>query len=151
MNPLFPGAPPTVPPAQPQKASGRRMPLLIGVGCLGVLVMGCLFIAGIFAVSFAALRSSDAYELALAAAQHDPSVTAALGTPVRAGWFTTGQINVSGANGDANLDIPLSGPRGSGTLAVSAHKSAGKWTFSTLNVRISGAPAPLDLLPAAAP
>jgi phospholipid/cholesterol/gamma-HCH transport system ATP-binding protein len=38
-------------------------------------------------------------------------------------------------------------PRRSGTINVSAQKSGGRWTFSVLNVSISGRPAPIDLLP----
>jgi hypothetical protein len=139
-------ASPATEPARRQTTSGRNVPLMIGLGCFGLLVMGCLFIAGVFTISSLAMRSSDAYELALAAAQRDPSVTAALGTPVRAGWLTTGQVNVTGSRGEANLEIPISGPRGSGTLAVRATKSAGKWTIGSLNLRISGRPTPLDLL-----
>lgn len=138
-------------PAPPKTAGGRHLPLKIGLGCFGVLVMGGLFIAGLLVITTAAMRSSDAYQLALAAAQRDPAITAELGAPVRAGWLTTGQINVSGSSGYANLEIPISGPRESGTIAVRANKSAGKWRFSTLNVRISGRPTPLDLLAATPP
>jgi hypothetical protein len=137
--------------ATPKGAGARSAPLMIGLGCFGVLVMGCLLIVGIFVIANTAMRSSEAYQLALAAAQREPSVTAVLGAPVRAGWLTTGQVNVAGASGDASLEIPISGPRGSGTLAVRAHKSAGKWTFSSLNVRVSGRATPLDLLAAPTP
>jgi hypothetical protein len=135
-------------PARPKARGGRNLPIKIGLGCFGVVLIGCLLIAGLFVIATAAMRSSDAYQLALAAAERDPSVTAMLGAPVRAGWFTTGQVNVSGSSGEANLEIPISGPRGSGTIAVRANKSAGKWSFSSLNVRISGRSAPLDLLAA---
>ena len=54
-------------------------------------------------------------------------------------------------SGEANLDIPISGPRGSGTIAVRASKSDGKWRFSSLNVLISGRSSPLDLLAATPP
>jgi hypothetical protein len=137
--------------ATPKGAGARRVPLMIGLGCFGVLVMGCLLIVGIFVIANTAMRSSEAYQLALAAAQREPSVTAVLGAPVRAGWLTTGQVNVAGASGDASLEIPISGPRGSGTLAVRAHKSAGKWSFSSLNVRVSGRATPLNLLAAPTP
>jgi hypothetical protein len=138
-------------PARSKTASGRNLPLKIGLGCFGLLVMGGLFIASLLVITTAAMRSSDAYQLALAAAQRDPSTTAVLGAPVRAGWLTTGQINVTGSSGEANLEIPISGPRGSGTIAVRANKSAGKWRFTTLDVRISGRSTPLDLLAATPP
>lgn len=138
-------------PARSKAAGSRNVPLAIGLGCFGVLVMGCLFIAGVFVIASAAMRSSDAYQLALAAAQREPSVVARLGTPVRAGWFTTGHTSVAGPRGEASLEIPISGPRGSGTVTVRANKSAGKWSFSCLSVAISGRSTPIDLLAAATP
>ena len=140
-----------VEPARPKAASGRNLPLTIGLGCFGLLVVAGIFIAGVLTIASTAMRSSDAYQLALAAAQREPSVTAALGAPVSAGWLTTGQVNVTGSSGYANLEIPISGPHGSGKIAVHANKSAGKWTFSSLNVHISGRSTPLDLLAATPP
>lgn len=151
MNQSNDGASSATQPARPKPAGAPNKPLLIGLGCLGVLVMGCLLVAGVFVTISVALCSSDAYQLAVAAAQREPSVTAELGAPVRAGWLTTGQVSVAGSVGEASLEIPLSGPRGSGTLSARAHKSAGKWTFSHLNVRIPGRSAPLDLLAAPTP
>jgi hypothetical protein len=151
MNQANEGASSAIEPARPKGAGGRKVPLMIGLGCFGLLVMGCLFVVAVFVISNVAMRSSDAYQLAFAAAQREPSVTAVLGAPIRAGWLTTGQVNVSGASGNASLEIPISGPRGSGTIAVRAHKSAGKWTFSSLDVRIPGRATPLDLLPAPTP
>jgi Cytochrome oxidase complex assembly protein 1 len=138
-------------PELPKRAGTRNVPVAIGLGCFAVLVLGCLFIVGALTLANVAMRSSEAYQLALAAAQRDPSVAAELGAPVSSSWFTTGQIEVFGSGSEATLEIPISGPRGSGTLAVRATKSAGKWTFSTLNVRISGRSAPLDLLAATTP
>jgi Cytochrome oxidase complex assembly protein 1 len=111
--------------------------------------MGCLLVGGIFAFVMATVRSSDAYQQALAAAQRDPKVVAALGAPVEPGWFTTGRIEVNGPTGHAALAIPVSGPRGAGRIDVVADKVAGKWAFRALTVQVSGRPTPLDLLPPA--
>lgn len=138
-------------PARPQVMGGRNMRRMIGLGCFGVLVMGCLFIVGVFVVVNVAMRSSDAYQLALAAAQRDPAVIAELGGPVRAGWFTTGELRGTDSNGEASLEIPISGSRRSGTIAVRANKSSGTLTFSHLHVRISGRATPINLLPATTP
>jgi hypothetical protein len=127
---------------------GRNKQVAIALGCIGLLVAASLLLGGtVVSIAFAALRSSDAYQLALNAATSDPSVAAELGPPVQAGWFTTGRVTVTGSSGDASLAIPISGSRGSGTINVSAQKSGGRWTFSVLNVSISGRPAPIDLLP----
>jgi hypothetical protein len=115
-----------------------------------LVVFGGLFVGGIVAIVGVAMRSSDPYQLAVTAATHDPSVMAELGAPVQPGWLTKGNISVAGPNGQASLAIPVSGPRASGTINVCAEKSAGKWTFSCLNVDVAGRAAPIDLLTAVA-
>jgi hypothetical protein len=134
----------SAPVAKAKASLGRSMAL----GCGGFIVAIGLFAVGVFALATIALRSSDAYGLALNAATHDPIVIAELGAPLRAGWLSTGQVNLSGSGGDATLTIPISGPRASGTLNVRANKSAGKWSLTQLDVDISGRTAPLDLLAA---
>src|SRR5689334_15858543 len=88
-------------PAQPLGRFGRNKPLVIALGCIGSLVVATLFLGGmVLTIAFAALRSSDAYQLALSAATHDPSVAAEMGAPIRASWFTTGHVTVTGPSGD---------------------------------------------------
>jgi Cytochrome oxidase complex assembly protein 1 len=139
----------------PLRRSAERRPpsvgLAMGFGCGGAVFMASLFILGILAFVTVTMRSSEAYQQALTAAQRDPAVVAALGAPVEAGWFTKGRLEVSGATGHASLTIPVTGPRGSGQIDVVADKAAGKWTFRTLSVQVSGGATPLDLLPPAAP
>lgn len=135
------------PVAAPPASWMRRHKLLaMGMGCFGLMVAGCLLVAAVLVAAGLAVRSTDAYQLALSTATHDPSVVAELGAPVRAGWITTGRVTVTGSTGDANLAIPIAGPRNSGTINVSASKSAGKWTFSVLNVDIASRPTAIDLL-----
>ena len=110
-------------------------------------MLGCLFLMSIFGVATTALKSSDAYAAALKTAQHDPRVTAELGSPLTAGWSVSGSVNVSGAQGKANLTIPISGSRRSGKIHAVAEKAAGVWLFSTLNVTIDGVPGAIDLKP----
>lgn len=140
------GASLTTEPARPKAAARRSVPLTIGLGCGGLILLACLFSGAVFVAVMIGMRSNDVYQLALTAAKADPTVVATLGSPIEPGWFTTGQVNVAGASGHANLEIPISGPRGSATVDARADKSAGKWTFSTLNVRIAGRATPLDLL-----
>lgn len=136
-------------PARPSSWFGRNKSIAIAMLVIGGLILAVSALAAVLlTVTFTALRSSDAYQLALKAATVDPAVAAALGPPVRAGWLTTGRVSVSGPSGDASLAIPVAGSRASGTLNVSAQKSGGRWTFSVLNVDIAGRPTPIDLLPA---
>ena len=40
----------------------------------------------------------------------------------------------TGSTGEANYAIPVTGPRGGGTLYIEARKSAGRWTFRVLTL-----------------
>lgn len=145
--PQFEAPPFHAAPPRQQSWLSRHVGLVIGMGCFGLILVGCLFVGGIFTFISTMMRSSDPYKVALSAASHDPVVVAALGTPIEAGWFPTGQINVSGSTGNANLSIPISGPRGSATVAVVADKTGGTWTYRTLAVAIDGRAAAVNLLP----
>jgi len=103
------------------------------------------FVAVIVLVVFGAMKSSDAYKLAVARAKADPRVTAALGTPISEGMFLSGNTNVNGGSGDADLAIPISGPKGKATIYAVATKSAGKWTYSKLTVQVVGGGDEIDL------
>ncbi len=134
-------------PAAPRRGWWQRhwrwaVPLL----CLfGTAVFAGVIALLMFAV-FESMRASDAYTTAMQRAREHPQVTQALGTPVEPGWYLSGQMNVSGASGEASLQIPISGPKGEANLYVEAEKSAGQWTYSTLLVDVDGQDAPIDLL-----
>jgi hypothetical protein len=82
------------------------------------------------------IRSSDVYKEAVAKAKGNPQVQAELGQPIEEGFFVTGSININGDVGNANLVIPLSGPKGSATLFVDGRKRAGIWLYSRLEMSI---------------
>ncbi|MEY2562442.1 MAG: hypothetical protein QOH88_635 [Verrucomicrobiota bacterium] len=121
------------------------------IGCLGLLVGIMILACSILVIVFTALKSSDAYKTALATAQADPRVVSALGSPIEAGWLVSGHTNVSGTSGHADLTVPLSGPKGKGTLFFVASKFAGKWTFSKMMVRVEKTGEEIDLSPGAQP
>ncbi len=154
MNPINGGIPSATAPAAAKPPPRLSVPLAVGLGCscmLFLLFLLVLATGGDFALVFGVLRSSDAYQFALSAAQHDPSVVAALGAPVDPGWFTMGEVSATPASGHATLSIPISGPRGAGTIDARADKAGGKWTFSTLSVHIDGRASLLNLLPPTPP
>jgi hypothetical protein len=129
----------------------RNWKWFVPTGCLGLLLLAATFVFFIIAIVFGALKSSDAYKMALAKAQADPRVMSALGSPVKAGLFVSGNTNVSGSSGHADLTVPLSGPNGNGTLYFVASKFAGEWTFSKLVVTVEKTGEKIDLAPEAAP
>jgi len=91
------------------------------------------------------MRQSTPYRDSVARAQNDPRVRAALGTPVKPGLFVSGSINTQNRDGDAKLDIPLSGPKGSGTLRVVATKTRGQWDYNRMIVTPKNGPE-IDLM-----
>jgi hypothetical protein len=111
---------------------GRHWKWFAPMGCLTIVLLLALVIGGVMALVFGMMKSSDVYAQALDRARASPEVAAVLGTPVEEGLFVTGQWSESATNGSAELSIPLSGPKGDGTLHVVAEKSGGTWRFSTL-------------------
>ena len=104
---------------------------------------GCGLLAFLFATGI--MKQSDAYKIALARAQANPVVIEAIGSPISQTGIVSGNSNVSGAVGEANLSIPLSGPKGKATLYVVAKKSADTWFFQTMVVKIEKTGERIDL------
>jgi len=142
--------PPPLPRAMPSKMPTtwwqRNWKWFIPVGCLGFLAIFTGFVALIVTIVFGMMKSSDVYKDALAAARSDAAVEIALGNPIEEGLFVMGNIDISGSSGQADLAIPISGPRDKGTIYAVAEKSAGRWTFSTLVVEIKTSGEKIDLM-----
>jgi Cytochrome oxidase complex assembly protein 1 len=140
--------PPISPASPPLRKSwwGRNWKWLVPTGCLGLAFLVAGFVALLVVVIFGAMKSSDIYKDALAKARANPAVIGALGSPIKEGMFLSGNTNVNGASGEANLAIPISGPNGKGTIYVAASKSAGEWAYATLAVEIEKTHERIDLI-----
>ena len=125
---------------------GRNWKWAVPLGALVLFFLFASFIGGIFLLVEVSFQHSDSYTQALARARTDPRVAARIGGPLKVGWLASGSINTSGPSGDADISIPISGPKGKGTLYVVAKKSAGLWTFKTLQVEVEGESERIDLL-----
>ncbi|RYD47141.1 MAG: hypothetical protein EOP85_06030, partial [Verrucomicrobiaceae bacterium] len=109
-----------------------------------------MFVGFIFLLFFTItgfMKSSEPYKVAMSRANASAQIQEALGTPVESGIFMTGNISTSGAGGRASIAIPISGPKGKGSLYVEANKSAGTWTYTTLEARVPGQSGRIDLRP----
>ena len=106
------------------------------VGCVSIAALFTVFVGSIVLIVFTAMKSTDVYREALDRARQDPAVIEALGSPVKDGLLVSGNTNVNGASGESNLAIPISGPKGKGTIYVSATKSLGRWNYSGLVVEV---------------
>jgi len=118
----------------------------VTLGCFSVALLFLLFVGSILVIVFSAMKSTDVYKEALSRAKADPAVIEALGAPIKDGFLISGNTNVNGASGETNLAIPISGPKGKGTIYVSADKSLGQWIYSGLVVEVADTHKRINLL-----
>jgi hypothetical protein len=123
----------------------RNWKWFVPTGCLTLIVLFIAFSVVIVSFAFGIMKSTDIYKESLAKAKTHPAVIEALGSPIKDGFFFSGQTSENGASGEANLSIPISGPRGNGTIYVKAEKSLGRWNYSDLVVEIKKTGERIDL------
>jgi len=121
---------------------GRHWKLLLVL----VLLVAVLLAVGVCAAVFVAIGNSEVDTKAFALAERNPMLIERLGSPLHKGWFVAGSIETAPASGHAELAIPVSGPKGSGTLYVEAHKQAGLWNIDLLQFGSKGSDERMDLL-----
>jgi Cytochrome oxidase complex assembly protein 1 len=125
--------PPGAPPPPPPKSSGCLKALAIG--CSVILVLGFIAMVGLFVFVFSVIKRSDVYREAYTRATSDPRVIAALGTPIEKGWWVIGSVKIDDNSGTANIDFPISGPKGKARIHATASYDGSAWTYSSLVVR----------------
>jgi TonB family protein len=121
------------PQQQPKGCLGRNWKWMLPVGCLGLILIGVIVVGGIFFAAMSAIKSSDVYKGALERTQKSPEAVALLGEPIKDGWFVKGNVRFAGGSGTANFEVPVSGPKSSGTLYVSAIYE-GSWMYERLDL-----------------
>ena len=118
----------------------------IPLGFLTLILLIAVFGAVVMTVVTTSFRSSDVYKQALAKAGESLQVREQIGEPIQAAWLISGDLHLNGSTGNANLSIPISGPRGRGLIRAVASKSGGVWRFSFLQVSVAGQGVCIDLL-----
>jgi hypothetical protein len=124
----------------------KNLRWVLPLGCLGLAVVFGAAAIGVFSLIYGALRSSDPYKNALAAANADTRVVQVLGSPITDQLFITGSFNTNGPRGRAEFALPIKGPKGTATIFAQASKSVGVWNFEVLVVEIAGTRQRIDLL-----
>ena len=101
---------------------------------VGFIIVIITLVTIVVSLTTAFIKSSYVYNDALVSAIAKPEVISAIGEPIKEGFFVSGTISISGSSGNADLIIPISGPKGKAIIFVVASKSAEKWIFSTQEV-----------------
>jgi hypothetical protein len=99
---------------------------VVGTGAAGVL--------GIFGI----MKSSPVFKDSLVVVQDNSRAQQLLGTPIEAGWLVGGEISETPASGTAEISYPVTGPKGSGTVYVTARKAEGEWVITKLVLVMDG-------------
>ncbi len=127
------------PPAAPKSNTGKIVGC-VGCGCLAVIVAVVGFVAfGIWGVG-KAFKSSEPFTQSIAAAEGNPAVVEAIGTPIEPGFMPQGSFNFNNGTGEVDFSIPVSGPKGKGTIRVVGTKASGapNWEYSTWQLDVEG-------------
>jgi hypothetical protein len=111
-----------------------------------LFIVFLVFPLALLASVFAAMKNSDAAKESVLRAQKNALVVQKLGTPIKEGWLVSGSINTSTTSGDADLAVPISGPKGQGKVYVTAHKGAGAWDYQVMVAAIEGSDQRINLL-----
>jgi hypothetical protein len=104
------------------------------IGCLAVVLLLAIGIGVLMTIVFGVIKSTDVYQEARHRAESDPRVVAALGAPVHAGFWVSGNVDVKNSRGEADISFPIRGPRGKARVYAVATRDRSGWTYTELTV-----------------
>lgn len=116
------------------------------IGCLTIIIVFILGIGALLVGVTSMLSDSTPSMYALERASKNEYVLQVLGEPIEQKGMTTGSINFSNGDGNADLRIPIRGPKGNAVLRVVAEKTDDEWTYEKLYVIIKNTNEKINLL-----
>lgn len=124
----------------------RNWKWFVPVGCFGFLMLALAGFAMLFALIMGGMRNAEVTQLAISMANEHAELVAAIGEPIEPRGFISGSINTSGPSGEADLAIPVVGPRGRATLYGEATRRQGQWSYQVLVAELEDDGPRLDLI-----
>jgi len=115
----------------------KRVQRLWAIWGVVIWLGGIVLFGGIFGGVFYALKSSEAYQLAVSRLQANAAAVTALGAPISSG-IPSGKISIEGASGRAALEFSATGTKAEGRVGVEALKENGVWSLKVLKLKIDG-------------
>ncbi len=115
-------------------------------GCLTIIILFFVFLGSvIFGVS-ELMTNSDPYKDALAKVKQDDYVIEILGEPIETNGIMQGKLSYENNVGNANISVPIKGPKGEARVYVVGTKTNDQWEYSEMYVIISETDEQIDLL-----
>jgi len=126
--------------ADTEEGSGGREPEKSPFGRL-FRIASSIVIAPLLLFALSFMPSCMGFgEPALAAVNACPAAVAALGSPITQPWIglSCGSAETEDDDGRASWSMPVSGPRGRGSLDIRAAERSGRWQFGALVLTVGG-------------
>jgi hypothetical protein len=142
--------PPPAPGGQPAPAQKTGCGKIACIGCSILSALGVIAVFILVFFVFRLIKSSDVYKEARDRATTDPRVIAVLGEPITTGFWVSGSVKINNDQGTANIDFPISGPKGSARVHAEATRDERAWHYNVLRVKPESGPA-IDLAEPEAP
>ncbi len=118
---------------------------ILPAGCLTVLLVCCGGFSAFFYGVMGILKSSPPYQIGLERAKGNPEVKEALGEPIAASFIVAGSVDLDNDNGNADLNFPITGPKGTGSVHVKGTKNNGVWSYEEISVTLPNSGKSIDL------
>ena len=115
-------------------------------GCLLVIILFAAFAGTIFYGVTSMLSDSQAYQDAFEKARTNELVIERLGEPLEPNGIMGGNINYRNGYGEANISIPVKGPKGEGTIRVEGGGVDDTWSYDKMEVYLPETDEIIDLL-----
>lgn len=116
----------------------RHWGWLLGGGCLSIIIIGVIAIAGIVYKVSDTITGSEPYVHAFSKATENEQVIAFLGEPIETNGMGNTSYSYKNGSKTASLKIPIKGPNDEGIIIVEAEKINNEWAYNTLYIKIDG-------------
>ncbi len=115
-------------------------------GCLGIIIFA-FFLAGTMITKVTGLfKDSIPYAEGMSALKSNELVIEILGEPIEPNGMFQGNIRYSNDGGNADIKVPVKGPKGEATLLVIGEKIDGEWNYRLMEVIINESQEKINLL-----
>ena len=116
------------------------------MGCLTLIIITIIFASTMVTKLTGVFKDTVPYSVGMENLIKNELVIKALGEPIEANGMFQGNIRYNDDEGNADLMVPVRGPKGEATLLIIAVKNDDVWTYNTMEVTISDTNEKIDLL-----